>query len=369
MRELINVFGTEPAEVRERTVGEPARRSRRLVFASGGEIILHDDAVVAVVFRLTSTLTAARGLDLSKWIAGVGNDATLDDLAKAVGARPRFAGLKRPYFEIDGGYLQPTFTDEGWKKAGNLVGVTVVADRPGLACRPEDDDCRICGDLLVRASEPGGGVDVDGTIVALGTALTSGLLKEDPNWVRLDDLRMLHAAGLMERVESQITCMTCTRIICFTLFRDRPPTFGYHVFNDARQRPLEAIPPVEQWGDDVRITAAREAMRYVDHGEGAWFLVEQKGAFYLQARYIVTSMVDDSALIRLDDTEAAAYRGGGHEYLSELAARIHDNGPHRETSPYRERDLFRGVDREKYREAVTRAIVNHTWLARQRRPG
>ena len=94
MRELINVFGTEPAEVRERTVGEPARRSRRLVFASGGEIILHDDAVVAVVFRLTSTLTAARGLDLSKWIAGVGNDATLDDLAKAVGARPRFAGLK-----------------------------------------------------------------------------------------------------------------------------------------------------------------------------------------------------------------------------------------------------------------------------------
>ncbi|WP_154795307.1 hypothetical protein [Occultella kanbiaonis] len=137
--------------------------------------------------------------------------------------------------------------------------------------------------------------------------------------------------------------------------------------NDARQRPLEAIPPVEQWGDVTRIAQDRHAMRYVDHEPGAWFLVEQQGIFYLDARYTINSMVDDSALIRLAESELMAYQNGGHDYLSDLAGRIDKSGPHREKSPFSERDLFRGRDSKKYRTAVADAIVNHTWLARQRR--
>jgi hypothetical protein len=355
VRGLAGAFGGEPAEVRERLVGEPARRSRRLVFASGGEIILHDDVVAAVVLHV------AGGLDLPTWIDGAGNDATLDDLKKAIGANPHFAGLGTPYFTLDGGYARAGFRDNrGWKDAGNLLSVTVTVDQPGLACRPEDDDCPACADLLVRG-------DVDGTTDALAAALAAGVLTEDAHWVRLADLRPLHASGLMARVESQLTCTACGRIICFTLYRDAAPTFEYHVLNDARRHPMEAIPPVEQWGDEARIAVERDAMHYVDHEPGAWFLVEQQGAPYLDLRYTVNQMVDDSALIRLDESELAAYRTGGHDYLSQLAQRVRDSAPYSEKSPYYERDLRRGPDGKAYRDAVSAAIVNHTWLARQRR--
>ncbi|GAB1508431.1 hypothetical protein JCM33774_04720 [Actinophytocola sp. KF-1] len=360
VRALADAFGGDPAEARERLVGAPARRSRRLLFASGGEIILHDDAVVAVLLHL-----APRGLDLAEWLPGTGNDATLDDLAQAIGGSPHFAGLGTPYFTLDGGYARAVFRDNrGWKAAGNLVGITVTADKPGLACRPEDDDCPACADLLVRGQD--GGVDVAATTAALAAARTAGVLTEDTHWVRLADLRPLHASGLMARVESQLTCTTCRRIICVTLYRDAAPTFGYHAMNDARQRPLEAIPPVEQWGDAARIAAERDAMHYVDHEPGAWFLVEQQGTLYLDARYSYSAVIDDSVLIRLDESEVAAYRAGGHDYLSDLARRIHDSGPYREESPYHRRDLFRGPDGKEFRAAVSAAIVNHTWLAQQR---
>lgn len=359
VRLLADAFGGAPAEVRERLVGEPARRSRRLVFAAGGEIILHDDAVAAVLLHVTSS-----GLDLSEWLA-VGNDATLGDLEQVVGARPSFEGFGRPYFPLDGGYARVAFKDNrGWKDPGNLIGITVAAGKPGLVCRPEDDDCPTCGDLLVRG---GDGVDVDGTVDALTTALTAGLLAEDTHWVRLADLRPLHVSGLMARAESQLKCTACRRIICFTLYRDAAPTFGYHSLDSAMRRPLAAIPPVEQWGDEARIAAARDAMRYVDHKPGGWFLVEQQGSFYLQARYSYSAVIDDSALIRLDESEIEAYRAGGHDYLSALAMRIHNSAPYTEKSPYHSRDLFRGPEAKAYREAVGAAIVNHTWIAQQRR--
>ena len=107
-------------------------------------------------------------------------------------------------------------------------------------------------------------------------------------------------------------------------------------------------------------------MHYVDHEPGAWFLVEQQGALYLQARYVETSMVDDSALIRLDDHEVDAYLSDGHASISELARRIHDGSPHLEKSPYYERNLYRGADGRTHRDAVAAAIVNHTWIAQQR---
>lgn len=368
VRGVADAFGGEPVAVRERSVGEPARRSRRLLFASGGEIILHDGAVAAVLLQLTPTHAAPRGLDLAEWIAGADNDATLDDLKEAIGAPRHFAGIGAPYFALDGGYARPCFRDDcGWNDRGNLLGVSFTREKPGLACRPEDDDCPACGDLLVRGSGTDGGVDVDATTDSLAAALSSGLLTEDAHWVKLADLRPLRASGLMERVESQLTCVTCRRIICFTLFRDASPTFGYHVVNDAMRRPLDAIPPVEQWGDAARIAEDSAAMHYVDHEPGAWFLVEQQGVLYLHARYVINSMADDSALIRLDEPEVDAYRALGRGSVSDLARRVHDSAPHRAGTPYHQRDLYRGPDSRKYREAVTGAIANHTWIAQQRR--
>lgn len=366
-RRLADAFGSEPVAIRDRLVGEPAYRSRRLLFASGAEIILHDDAIAAVLLRLAPTQAAPRGLDLSKWIASADNDATLSDLEAAIGSKPQFVGFGQPYFALDGGYARATFKDNrGWKDPGNLVGITITAQKPGTTCRPEDDDCPTCSNLLMRSGDSAS-IDVGGTADALAAALSAGLLTEDAHWVKLADLQPLHASGLMERVESQLTCTACKRIICFTLPRDGSATFGYYVLDGARRRPLEAIPPVEQWGDATRLAQDRDAMHYVDHEPGAWFLVEQQGSLYLDARYVITSMFDDSALIRLDDAEVTAYQAGGHDYMSRLARGIHDGSPHKEESPYFQRNLLRGPDGKAYREAVTSAIVNHTWIAQQRR--
>lgn len=367
VRQLIDAFGGAPIEVRERMVGEPARVSRRLLFASGGEVILHDDALAAVVLHLTATPPIQQGLQLSEWIGGVDNDATLADLKQAIGGPAHFAGPRTPCVALDGGYARLDFArDANWNEPGGLVGITVTVDKPGLACRPEDDDCPTCSDLLVR-SELDGGVDVEATIAALTSALTADLLTESVAWVRLADLLPLHTSGLMERVESQLTCTTCGRIICFTLFRDASPTFGYSVLNDASRRPLETIPPVEAWGDASRLQEEAGAMHYIDHEPGSWFLVEQAGVLYLDVRYVVTSMVDDSALIGLDESELERYRDGGHDALSTLARQIGDSSPHRDTSPFHRRDLLRGPGGGDLRKAVSAAIVNHTWLAEQRR--
>ena len=108
-------------------------------------------------------------------------------------------------------------------------------------------------------------------------------------------------------------------------------------------------------------------MRYVDHEPGAWFLVDQAGILYLDARYSYSALIDDSALVRLDRSELEAYRAGGHSALSELAARIHHSAPYREDSPYFSRNVFRGPDGSAYREAVAAAIADRTWAAEQRR--
>jgi hypothetical protein len=366
---LAEAFGGDPG-VSDRRIGEPVHRSRALSFASGAEILLDDDAVSAVVLDLTLTPVAPRGIDLSTWIPTVTNRATLDDLARAIGSKPRFAGIGAPYFSLDGAYVRTDFADNrGWRDPGNLVRVSVTSDQPGLAVRPEDADCPTCSDLLVRPTGSADGVDVDSTAEALSSALAAGLLTESAHWVKLTDLRPLHASGLMERVESQLTCTTCRRIICFTLFRDTSPTFGYHVLGEARRRPMELVPPVEQWGDATRIAEADSAMHYVDHEPGSWFLVEQQGVLHLDARYSYSAIIDDSALIRLDESETDSYRARGHDYVSGLARRIRDSAPYSQESPYRDRDLYRGPDGKAYRAAVTSAVANHTWLAEQRSSG
>ena len=362
VRSLVDAFGSDVVAIAERRIGEPAYLSRRLAFASGGEIILHDDSVVAVVLHLSPT-----AFDLSDWIFDVDNSATLDELQKAMGSAPHFAGIGTPYFTVGGGYVRANFRDKrGWKDAGNLLSLTFTVDKPGLSCRPEDDNCPACSELLIRNAN--GKLDVDGTVESLAAALAVGSLTEDAHWVKLADLQPLHASALMARVETQLTCTTCRRIICFTLFRDASPTFEYLVTNDAMRHPLEPIPPVEQWGDADRLALDRDAMHYVDHEPAMWFLVRQGDALYLDARYSYSAMIDDSALILLNDSELADFRSGGHDAITRLARRIHNSAPYREESPYYLRNLYRGDGGQEHRKAVGAAIVNHTWLAQQRKP-
>jgi hypothetical protein len=109
-------------------------------------------------------------------------------------------------------------------------------------------------------------------------------------------------------------------------------------------------------------------MRYVDHEPGMWFLVEQQeGSLYLDARYSYSALIDDSALIQLSDSELTDYLAGDHDVLTDLATRIHNSAPYRSSSRFFNRDLYRSADGASYREAVSAAIADHTWIAEQRR--
>lgn len=364
VRELIAEFGTAPAETAAYRIGEPVVLSQHLRFGSGGEIVLHDDAVIAVILHLTSTSFAPRGLDVAEWIPGIGNSATFADFRASFDDPWRFAEGDR-YFVLDTAYLRPEFVKYGGRRAGDLRRVAFTVEDPKDTCRPAHDGCPVCRELVARTED--GVFDLDGTIDGLIDGIEAGVLTSRDGPVPLADLRLLHASALLERVESQVTCTACGRVACLTLYRDSSPTFGHHPLDAALRRPHEAIPPVEQWGDAARIAAARASMRYVDHEPGSWFLVEQHGDLYLDSRYTISSMLDDSCLIRLDDTERRQYHEAGRDTLTELARRIDRSGPHREESPFHLRNLRRYPDDGRdYTAELRAAIANHTWLARQK---
>lgn len=368
VQRLAAALGGAPSEVSERHFGEPATTSRRLRFASGGELILHDDLLVAVLLHTAPSGAGAGAVDLAEWIEGARNSATLDDLKQVIDGRRRFAGFGVPYFEVDGGYVRAEFRGHrGWNEPGNLDALVVTSGQPGLTTRPEDDDCPSCSSLLVRGDS--GCMEVAPTVDALAVAKAAGDLAENPSWVALRDLIPLHASGLMERVESQLTCARCRRILCITLRRGGPATLGHHALNEVRRHRLGAIPPVVQWGSAARIAEEQDAMHYVDHEPGRWFLLEQGDRLYLDARYVVTDMVDDSALIELDAAETEQYRADGRAAIEAMAERIAADPPHREASPFSARDLQRGPESAERRDMVSRAIVNHSWLAQQRSRG
>lgn len=366
--ELVDALGPRPSEITEQSLGMPVRHVRRLLFASGSEILFANNALVAVRLQLEQSGNTARGVHLADWITGTRNDASLDDLAKALGSHVRTTPHAVPYFALDGGYLQPSFKPgHPWRKQGGLVHLSVRSTSPALTAMPTDVDCPTCSDLLVRGDDGPHRLDIDATIRELTSALAAGLLTEDPGRARIADLRPLHDSGLIDRVESQLTCSSCRRVLCFSLFRDAAPRFDHYAWADASMRPHEPIPPVEQWGDADRIAQAEETLQYVDHQPGGWFLLRRGEDLYLDARYSFSGIIDSSALILLDEAERAEHRARGRESLAELAMRIQDDGPSRQESPYFARDLYRGPDRERYRRAVSAAVADHTWLAEQRR--
>lgn len=367
---LAQAFGSEPVRVIEYGVGVPASAVRRLHFASGGEIVLHDGVVVAAILHVKPAYDGAAAVDLAQWVTGVTGAATLKDLEGALGLKAQFSGFRSPYFKLGAAFAQLRFGDgrdkDSWKEPGHLVSIVVTAGQPGRVRPPDADECPACS--MLPATDEQGGLDLAATLERLRTAVAAKQVKQDPAWVPLDDLEELHASGLMRLVESQLTCRTCHRVICLTLDGDGPATFGYHGPNEARERPMERIPPVEQWASRARQEQAREAMQYVDHRPGGWFLVRQGDALYLMARYSYSAMIDDSALIELGAVEREDYRKRGHQYLDELAERIHMSAPYRPESPYHARDLYRhgdGTGRD-FRAEVGAAISNHTWLAEQR---
>lgn len=361
VRRLSEAFGGEPDGIRERLIGEPAVVSRRLGFASGAEMFVHDDTVVAVVLDLSSGPDAQGGLDLSDWIPGLDNGSTVEDFKNVFGKSWWFGGHSSRCFPVDGAFAR--FVTVG--HSTQLDRVVVSPQELRAAPCPEDEGCEACADLVVRRG-PAADFDLEATIESLADAVQDDRLREDAHWVRLADLTLLHSSGLMDAVESQFLCRTCGRVICLTLRRDAPPAVTHATVDAAMRRHLGVIPPVELWGDPERIDATARALRYVDHRPGSWFLLEKEGRLHLDARYS-SGMVDGSVLVLLDESEREGYRSGGTEYLSELARRIDDSSPHREGSPYYARDLLRGADGAAYRAEVTAAIVNHSWVAEQRR--
>lgn len=86
-------------------------------------------------------------------------------------------------------------------------------------------------------------------------------------------------------------------------------------------------------------------MKVADHEPHVWFLLEDGGRYYFDAR-VSRSAVDWSVLVQLTPQEYREYHAIGRLYLNYLAARIHNF-----VEEYQSRDLTRELESE-----VMRAI-------------
>ena len=108
-------------------------------------------------------------------------------------------------------------------------------------------------------------------------------------------------------------------------------------------------------------------MRYVDHEPGAWFLLEDEGVLYLDARYSHSAVIDDSALIRLDESELRGVPRldwtHNNEFTLSQASRdlLKGMSDPVTVTAYFTRDLYRSAAERELRDAVGAAIVDHTW--------
>jgi hypothetical protein len=86
-------------------------------------------------------------------------------------------------------------------------------------------------------------------------------------------------------------------------------------------------------------------VKVADHEPQTWFLLEESGEYYFDAR-VTRSAVEWNVLIKLAPQEWREYRAIGRTYLHDLAARIHNFA-----EEYSARDLNRELG-----EKVTRTI-------------
>ncbi|MBM7439344.1 hypothetical protein [Streptomyces sp. HB132] len=356
VQRAVELLGSNPL-ISEFEVGAPAHRDRYLTFGSGGEIMLRDGAVTAILFHVQPTEAAPHGFTgLSTLIPGLSRDASRSQVEEALGGPiVGRAGLNATH-AVGSGFVKVFYDAWAKKDAPNhLRLIQVTAEDTYAKTDPADERCPGCAGLLIRTTSASGGVDVDATITALHNGVAAGRLRQAHNWVALDDMLRLHDSGLMERVEAQLGCTICHRYLFLALHRDADPTYEYVSLNDTYRRTPEQVPPVERWGDAARI--AREAQRpeRIATDGNTWILFAKGKHLFMNARCWY-SAVEGSRLIRLQAAEVRQYERDGEAYLSRLQEAINRTWTS-DDDPWRSRDLKRnGMSDEEAIEASLAAV-------------
>ncbi|MEV5200580.1 hypothetical protein [Streptomyces sp. NPDC053720] len=342
VQRAIGLLGSDPV-VSDFEVGAPAHHDRYLTFGSGGEIMLRDGAVTAILFHVQPTAAAPRGFTgLSALIPGLSRDSSRSQVEEALGEP--IVGRTGPNatYPVGGGFVKVFY--DGWAEKdapGRLKLIQMTAEDTYAKTDPADERCPGCADMLIRATSASNGVDVDvdATITALHDGVAAGRLRQAHNWVALDDMLRLHGSGLMQHVAAQLGCTICHRHILFALHRDTDPTFEYVSLNDACRRTPEQVPLVERWGDAARIARAAQRPEQIATDGSTWVLFAMGKHLFMNARCWY-SAVEGSRLIRLEAAEVRQYERDGEAYLSRLQEAINRTWTSND-DPWRSRDLTR----------------------------
>lgn len=365
VRRVIDLLGSNPV-ISEFEVGAPTHHDRYLTFGSGGEIMLRDGTVTAILFHVQPTEAAPRGFTrLGTLIPGLRPDASRRQVEEALGEPIVGRAGPNATYRVGGGFVK-VFYDKWAKKdaPGHLKLIQVTAHDTYAKTDPADERCPGCAGTLIRTAgasddidttSASHDIDINATITALRDGVAAGSLQQAHNRVALDDLLRLHDSGLMERVETEVGCTICRRRIFFALHRDGDPTFEHVSLNDAYRRTPERVPPVERWGDPARI--AREAQRpeRIATDGNTWVLFAQGKHLFLNARCWY-SAVEGSRLIRLNAAEMRQYESDGEAYLSRLQEAV-NRAWTSDDDPWRSRDLTRsGMSDEEAIEVSLTAV-------------
>lgn len=356
VQRAIELLGSNPV-ISEFEVGAPAHHDRYLTFASGGEIMLRDGTVTAILFHVQPTEAAPRGFTgISTLIPGLNRNASRSQVEEALGEP--IVGRTGPNaaHSVGGGFVKLFYDRWANKDApGHLKLIQMTAEDTYARTDPADERCPGCAGVLTRTTSASDGVDVYATITALHDGVAAGRLRQAHNWVALDDMLRLHDSGLMEHIEAQLGCTICHRHICFALHRDADPTFEYVSLNDTYRRTPEQVPPVELWGDAARIAREAERPERIATDGSTWVLFSKGKHLFMNARCWY-SAVEGSRLIRLKAAEVRQYERDGEAYLSRLQETINRTWTSND-DPWSSRDLTRSgmSDEEAIKASLTTA--------------
>ncbi|TXS12895.1 hypothetical protein [Streptomyces sp. wa13] len=353
VQRVIGLLGSDPV-ISEFEVGAPAHHDRCLTFSSGGEIMLRDGTVTAILFHVQPTEAAPHGFpELGGLLPGLGRDASRSQVEEALGAPIAGRTGTSATHRVGGGFVKVFYDAWAEKDEPNhLKLIQMTAEDTYAGTDPADERCPGCAGTLIRAGSASDGVDVDATITSLRSGVAAGHLRQEHRWVALDDLLRLHDSGLMEHVAAQLGCTICHRRIFFALHRDADPTFEYASLNDARRRTPERVPPVERWGDAARIAWEAQRPEQIATDGSTWILFARGKHLFMNARCWY-SAVDGSRLIRLTASEVSRYERDGGAYLSRLQESINRTWTSND-DPWRSRDLTQsGMSDEEAIEAST----------------